>query len=134
MRLPSDVESAEGFCRAALPEVSRTFALNIPVLPAPLDLAVTVAYLLCRIADTLEDESTASAADRRPLMNEFARLCALPEDWPVAAERFSDSGRGSAPAGGSTRRSAAGARDPSGAGDGSHDACLGADARGQVRE
>lgn len=89
MRLPSDVESAEGFCRAALPEVSRTFALNIPVLPAPLDLAVTVAYLLCRIADTLEDESTASAADRRPLMDEFARLCALPSDWPGAAERFS---------------------------------------------
>jgi farnesyl-diphosphate farnesyltransferase len=89
MRLPSDVESAEGFCRAALPEVSRTFALNIPVLPAPLDLAVTVAYLLCRIADTLEDESTASAAARRPLMDEFARLCTLPEDWPVAVERFS---------------------------------------------
>jgi farnesyl-diphosphate farnesyltransferase len=89
MRLPSDVESAEGFCRAALPEVSRTFALNIPVLPVPLDLAVTVAYLLCRIADTLEDESTASAADRRPLMDEFARLCALPLDWRLAAERFS---------------------------------------------
>jgi farnesyl-diphosphate farnesyltransferase len=72
-----------------LPEVSRTFALNIPVLPAPLDLAVTVAYLLCRIADTLEDESTASAADRRPLMDEFGRLCALPTDWAEAAERFS---------------------------------------------
>ena len=89
MRLPSDVESAEGFCRAALPEVSRTFALNIPLLPTPLDLAVTVAYLLCRIADTLEDESTASAADRRPLMDEFARLCTLPPDWPAAVERFS---------------------------------------------
>lgn len=89
MRLASDVESAEGFCRAALPEVSRTFALNIPMLPAPLDLAVTVAYLLCRIADTLEDESTASAAERRPLMDEFARLCTLPEDWPLAVEWFS---------------------------------------------
>jgi farnesyl-diphosphate farnesyltransferase len=88
MRLPSDVESAEGFCRAALPEVSRTFALNIPLLPAPLDLAVTAAYLLCRIADTLEDESVASAAERRPLMDEFARLCELPADWPLAAERF----------------------------------------------
>src|SRR5271165_6787030 len=88
MRLASHVESAQGFCRAALPEVSRTFALNIPLLPAPLDLAVTVAYLLCRIADTLEDESLASAADRRPLMGEFARLCTLPSDWPSAAERF----------------------------------------------
>jgi len=88
MRVESEVESAEGFCRAALPEVSRTFALNIPVLPAPLDLAVTVAYLLCRIADTLEDESMASAAERRPLMDEFARLCALPDGWPEACERF----------------------------------------------
>jgi farnesyl-diphosphate farnesyltransferase len=88
MRLPSDVESAQGFCRAALPEVSRTFALNIPLLPAPLDLAVTVAYLLCRIADTIEDESTASAADRKPLMDEFARLCTLPSDWESASERF----------------------------------------------
>jgi len=88
MRLASRLESAEGFCRAALPEVSRTFALNIPLLPVPLDLAVTVAYLLCRIADTLEDESMASAADRRPLMGEFARLCTLPPDWPIAAERF----------------------------------------------
>ncbi len=88
MRLLSRVESAEGFCRAALPEVSRTFALNIPLLPTPLDLAVTVAYLLCRIADTLEDESMASAAERRPLMDEFARLCTLPPDWPLAAERF----------------------------------------------
>ncbi len=88
MRLLSRVESAQGFCRAALPEVSRTFALNIPLLPTPLDLAVTVAYLLCRIADTLEDESVASAAERRPLMDEFARLCTLPSDWPSAAERF----------------------------------------------
>jgi farnesyl-diphosphate farnesyltransferase len=90
MRLPSHVESAQGFCRAALPEVSRTFALNIPVLPAPLDLVVTVAYLLCRIADTLEDESVASAADRRPLMDEFARLCTLPPDWEAAAVRFAE--------------------------------------------
>jgi len=102
MRLESDVESSEGFCRSALPEVSRTFALNIPVLPAPLDLAVTVAYLLCRIADTLEDESRASASERRPLMDEFARLCALPDDWPEASGRFAETAvaalRGEAPA------------------------------------
>jgi len=88
MRLLSQVESAEGFCRAMLPEVSRTFALNIPLLPAPLDLAVTVAYLLCRVADTLEDESVASARERRPLMEEFARLCALPPGWGLATDRF----------------------------------------------
>jgi len=36
--------------------VSRTFALTIPQLPGGLREAVTNAYLLCRIADTIEDD------------------------------------------------------------------------------
>jgi farnesyl-diphosphate farnesyltransferase len=36
--------------------VSRTFALTIPELPDGLREAVTNAYLLCRIADTIEDD------------------------------------------------------------------------------
>ena len=36
-------------------KTSRTFALSIPVLPQPTRREVTVAYLLFRIADTLED-------------------------------------------------------------------------------
>ena len=39
-----------------LDHVSRTFALTIPQLPPPLHLVVGNAYLLCRIADTIEDE------------------------------------------------------------------------------
>lgn len=39
-----------------LPGVSRTFALTIPVLPGRLAEVVTNAYLLCRIADTIEDD------------------------------------------------------------------------------
>lgn len=62
------------FCREILPEVSRTFALNIPVLPAPLDEVVTVAYLLCRIADTVEDESACGTGERRDLLADFAAL------------------------------------------------------------
>ncbi|MBI2801505.1 MAG: squalene/phytoene synthase family protein [Gammaproteobacteria bacterium] len=38
--------------------VSRTFALTIPVLPEGLYRAVANAYLLCRIADTIEDDAT----------------------------------------------------------------------------
>lgn len=41
---------------AILPGVSRTFALTIPVLPARLAEVMTNAYLLCRIADTIEDD------------------------------------------------------------------------------
>ena len=36
--------------------VSRTFALTIPQLPESLCKVVSNAYLLCRIADTIEDE------------------------------------------------------------------------------
>ena len=41
---------------AILPGVSRTFALTIPVLPQDLAVVMTNAYLLCRIADTIEDD------------------------------------------------------------------------------
>jgi farnesyl-diphosphate farnesyltransferase len=42
-------------CYALLPKVSRTFALNIRILPGELRPSVTVAYLLFRLADTVED-------------------------------------------------------------------------------
>jgi farnesyl-diphosphate farnesyltransferase len=40
---------------ALLAKTSRTFALAIPELPRPLSHQVTLAYLLLRIADTIED-------------------------------------------------------------------------------
>jgi farnesyl-diphosphate farnesyltransferase len=52
---PSDAD--EAFQTAILQGVSRTFALTIPVLPAALCRAVGNAYLLCRIADTIEDDA-----------------------------------------------------------------------------
>ena len=45
-------------CYRLLPLVSRTFALNIRILPGELRPAVTTAYLLFRIADTIEDGAT----------------------------------------------------------------------------
>ncbi len=51
--LPSSDELR--YCRAALPRVSRTFAINIRLLPDGFRDAVAVAYLLCRTADALED-------------------------------------------------------------------------------
>ncbi|MEB0077695.1 phytoene/squalene synthase family protein [Pseudomonas sp. CCI3.2] len=56
---------AEAYQNLILPHVSRTFALTIPQLPPPLRLAVTNAYLLCRIADTIEDEPTFSLEQKR---------------------------------------------------------------------
>ncbi|AKF85640.1 hypothetical protein MFUL124B02_14115 [Myxococcus fulvus 124B02] len=80
------VAPEETFCRAMLPRVSRTFALNIPLLPAPLDLVVTVAYLLTRMADTVEDELH---ADRKEaLFAELAELVRLEPGWEARAQAF----------------------------------------------
>jgi farnesyl-diphosphate farnesyltransferase len=68
-RLPE----AERFGRAILPAVSRTFALSIRVLPGALGRAVLTAYLLCRIADTLEDEPRLTADAKAALLDELLR-------------------------------------------------------------
>lgn len=51
----SDLERDRRWCRAMLPRVSRTFALNIRMLAGSFRDAVECAYLWCRVADTLED-------------------------------------------------------------------------------
>ena len=56
--------------------VSRTFALTIPQLPASLAVAVSNAYLLCRIADTIEDEPALGAAGKRELSEAFIEVLA----------------------------------------------------------
>lgn len=51
--------------------MSRTFALTIRMLPAPLARAVAVAYLVCRVADTIEDDSELPVPRRRELLAEW---------------------------------------------------------------
>jgi farnesyl-diphosphate farnesyltransferase len=58
-------DAALAFQNRILPQVSRTFALTIPQLPQGLREAVANAYLLCRAADTIEDEPQLTAADKR---------------------------------------------------------------------
>lgn len=53
--MPIAPRDAERFCRAILPGVSRTFAISIKLLPGQLGRSVLCAYLLCRVADTIED-------------------------------------------------------------------------------
>jgi len=75
---------ARRFCEAILPEVSRTFALGIRVLPGTLGRAVLVAYLICRIADTVEDAPAMSPAAKA--MRFDALLASL--DRPDGAGEF----------------------------------------------
>ncbi len=54
-----------------LQHVSRTFALTIPQLPESLCEVVGNAYLLCRIADTIEDDKLMTAALKREYAEQF---------------------------------------------------------------
>lgn len=54
--------------------VSRTFALTIPQLPVPLREAVGNAYLLCRIADTIEDDPLMSPEQKAVLSQQFIEV------------------------------------------------------------
>ncbi len=75
---------AERFCQEILPAVSRTFALGIRVLPGSLGRAVLAGYLLCRIADTIEDEPVGSPEMKAALLDRLAEAL----DDPLLAERL----------------------------------------------
>jgi farnesyl-diphosphate farnesyltransferase len=68
-----------------LPGVSRTFALTIPQLPRRLGLAVTNAYLLCRIADTIEDDAALDPEEKAALHEDFLGVLAGTADAPTFA-------------------------------------------------
>jgi farnesyl-diphosphate farnesyltransferase len=62
-----------------LEKTSRTFALSIPPLPEPTRREVTVAYLLFRIADTLEDATRWSRSRKLDELAAFNALLVSPD-------------------------------------------------------
>ena len=81
--------------------VSRTFALTIPQLPRPLACVVGNAYLLCRIADTIEDEPSLDAHHKCRLSDLFNAVLAEEEKpehfvhtlYPLLSQNTSDEER-----------------------------------------
>jgi len=78
------IDNANAFCREILPAVSRTFAVSIRLLPGPLRDAVGTAYLLCRIADTVEDAPELAAELKASLLDDLAECF----NDPAAVVRF----------------------------------------------
>ena len=68
--------------------VSRSFAFTIPQLPNPLRDAVGNAYLLCRIADTIEDEPALSPALKREYFQRYAGVVEGREDAAAFAHEL----------------------------------------------
>lgn len=75
------------FCVEILPRVSRTFAINIRVLKGELYKAVLVAYLFCRIVDTVEDAEDLSIDLRNRLLDDYMAFFETP---PLNPRRLSD--------------------------------------------
>lgn len=69
-----------------LQHVSRTFALTIPQLPEPLSAVVANAYLLCRIADTIEDDKSMSAELKKEYAERFIDVVKGSENADTFAE------------------------------------------------
>jgi farnesyl-diphosphate farnesyltransferase len=67
----SRIAEAEAYQKKILPGVSRTFALTIPQLPSDLRGVVTNAYLLCRILDTIEDETALTVSQKASFHEQF---------------------------------------------------------------
>jgi farnesyl-diphosphate farnesyltransferase len=68
---PPPSQQDENYQNYILEKVSRTFALTIPQLPNGMSRVVSNAYLLCRIADTIEDDKEMSPNDKRVFSNFF---------------------------------------------------------------
>lgn len=84
MAQPDELQHAKAFCREIFPAVSRTFALSIRLLPGELGAAVRYAYLICRIADTIEDEPQLAAEEKASLLD----LLSTCFDNPAAASEL----------------------------------------------
>ena len=62
------------FCEFILPRVSRTFTLSIKILRGKERRAILIAYLLCRILDTIEDTSCLTEKKKINLLKQFIAL------------------------------------------------------------
>jgi len=77
------------YCYEAVGDVSRTFALTVAELDEPMSSDICVGYLLCRVADTIEDASHIPPADQSALLATFSDVLD-PDDETTAAEFRAD--------------------------------------------
>ncbi|MGQ4555966.1 squalene/phytoene synthase family protein [Halobellus sp. GM3] len=74
------------WCHESVQGVSRTFALTVDVLEEPMSSYICLGYLVCRIADTVEDASHIPPADQTNLLRTYDAVLD-PED-ETSADTF----------------------------------------------
>ena len=71
-----------------LQHVSRTFALTIPELPHALRIVISNAYLLCRIADTIEDDKSMSLEKKKEYSELFVDVVNKNKDADLFSKKL----------------------------------------------
>ena len=74
------------WCFEAVHGVSRTFSITIDRLEEPMARHICLGYLLCRVADTIEDAGHIPPGEQTELLNTYDAL--LDPDSDVTAESF----------------------------------------------
>jgi farnesyl-diphosphate farnesyltransferase len=72
--------------QAVLEDVSRTFALSISLLDSPMQAEIRTGYLLCRVADTIEDARHIPPGEKVALLNTYRSV--LTQDNPTTPADF----------------------------------------------
>jgi farnesyl-diphosphate farnesyltransferase len=86
-------ESDREWCHGAVQDVSRTFALTIDALEEPMATRICVGYLLCRVADTIEDATSIPPAEQSMLLETYDAVLdsedeTTVEDFQAAAAEY----------------------------------------------
>ncbi|MFW6437127.1 MAG: phytoene/squalene synthase family protein [Halococcoides sp.] len=76
------------WCHEAVEGVSRTFALTVEVLEEPMATQICLGYLLCRIADTIEDSGEIPPAEQEALLETYDEV--LDPDAETTMVEFRD--------------------------------------------
>jgi farnesyl-diphosphate farnesyltransferase len=73
------------WCHDVVGDVSRTFALTVDALEEPMSSYICVGYLLCRIADTIEDSRAIPASEKTALLERYDRVLDSADDYDADA-------------------------------------------------
>lgn len=83
--IPDPPDPDPVWCHEAVQGVSRTFALTVEELEEPMASHICVGYLLCRVADTIEDAAEIPPAAQTELLASY-RTALDPEDAGTVAD------------------------------------------------
>jgi farnesyl-diphosphate farnesyltransferase len=82
---PPGTDGDIDWCHEAVQGVSRTFALTVDVLDEPMSSYICVGYLVCRIADTVEDADHISPAEQARLLRLYDAALDPEDDTTIEA-------------------------------------------------